>query len=189
MLLETLLLSPCFLSGKTSHKDSQTKIYIHRSLLADDEVLLFFDIDDQTDHYCDIRDGNSHRRKLRELFWEKREGHRLCDFLVFYAKGSKRVFCFVELKDDKSAFLDAKDQVISTCSAFKDKLANEFKKNYIVEAFICFSKGTLPKEYKVALDELNKMFIAYEHDGKPENFLNFLRGEDVKFNKRGQKKK
>jgi hypothetical protein len=189
MLLETLFLSPCFLSGETTHRDSQTTLSINKKDLENDETLLFFDIDDQTEHHCDISDENNHRRKLRELFWQQQDGHSLCDLLVFFAKGNERIFCFVELKDNKSDFPKATEQVISTYDAFKKKLATSFQSKYIAKAFICCSRGSLPQEYKNSLAELNKKFSDCVHDGKSENFLDFLRGENVKFKKSGQKKK
>jgi len=36
---------------------------------------------------------------LRQLLWEDKTGEKICDLIVFDAKGSERVFCFVELKD------------------------------------------------------------------------------------------
>lgn len=180
MLLETLLLSPCFLSGKTSHKDSQTTLSVNKNDLSDDETLLFFDIDDQTNPCC----------KLRELFWQKQDGHSLCDLLVFYARGNERIFCFVELKDNKSDFSKATKQVISTYEAFKDKLPDSFKEKYIAKAFICSSTGKPPQEHQSYQNSLKTKFGKnYDHDGKTENFLDFLRGENVKFKKSGQKKK
>ena len=176
MLLETLLLSPCFLTGKTNIKDSKTNFPISRNSIKEDETLLFFDIDDKSNPDC----------KLREFFWGENEGHLLCDLLVFFAKGSKRVFCFVELKDNKSDFPKATDQVISTYKAFKEK--RTFK--CTAKAFIYCSAGELPQDYRRYQKNLEATFgNNSEHDGKPENFLNFLRGENVKFNKRGQKKK
>ncbi len=176
MLLETLLLSPCFLTGKTNLKDSKTNLSISRNDIKEDETLLFFDIDDKTNPCC----------KLRELFWGKSEGHRLCDLLVFFGKGDERIFCFVELKDNKSASSDASDQVISTYKAFKEKLAIKFT----TKAFFCCSAGELPREHQRYQKELKATFGKnFRLDGNSENFLDFLRGEDVKFNKRGQNNK
>ena len=190
MLLETLLLSPCFLSGKTSHKDSQTTLSVNKNDLSDDETLLFFDIDDQTEHHCDINDENNHRRKLREFFWQQQDGHSLCDLLVFYAKGNERIFCFVELKDNKSDFPKATKQVISTYEAFKGELAIEFRAKYIAKAFICCSRGSLPQEYRTHQDNLKAKFgNNFESDGKSGNFLNFLRGESSKFQAKGNRRK
>lgn len=190
MLLETLLLSPCFLTGKISHKDSQTSLSVSRNDLENDETLLFFDIDDQTDHHCDINDGNNHRRKLRELFWQQQDGHSLCDLLVFFAKGNERIFCFVELKDNKSDFPKAAEQVISTYDSFKQSLATSFQSKYIAKAFICCSRGSLPQEYKTHQNNLKAKFgNNFEHDGKSENFLSFLRGKSSGFQSKGKWKK
>jgi hypothetical protein len=180
MLLETLLLSPCFLSGKTSHKDSKTTISVNRNDLENDETLLFFHIDDQSNPCCN----------LRNIFWQKQDGHSLCDLLVFYAKDNKRIFCFVELKDDKSDFPKATKQIISTYDAFKTQLAIQFQNKYIAKAFICCAKGSLPQEQKTYQDNLNAKFgNNYEHDGKSEDFLNFLRGKSIKFQSKGKRKK
>lgn len=190
MLLETLLLSPCFLTGKNSHKDSRTTLSVCRNDLENDETLLFFDIDDQTDHHCDISDENNHRRKLRELFWQQQDGHSFCDLLVFFAKGNKRIFCFVELKDNKSDFPKATDQIISTYDAFKKELETKFQNKYTAKAFICCSNGSLPQEHRKYQNNLKDKFDNnFEHDGKSENFLNFLRGKATGFQSKGKRKK
>jgi hypothetical protein len=180
MLLETLLLSPCFLSGKASIKDSKTTLSVNKRELTEDETLLFFQIDDKSNPYC----------KLRELFWKTQEGHQLCDLLVFYAKSDSRVFCFVELKDNKKDFPTATKQIISTYHAFKDKLPADFKSKFTTKAFIKCSDGSYPNEYENSLDQLNKeRFADYEPNGERIDFLKFLRGETTKFQKKGQKRK
>ena len=178
MLLETLLLSPCFLTGKTSLNDSHT-LSVSNSDYESDETLLFFDIDDQTNPCC----------KLRELFWkENEEGHLLCDLLVFYAKGNKRIFCFVELKKNKGKIHKSGQQLISTYDAFKRKIAIPFQNEYIAKAFICCSKGSVPQELKTSLTNLNKKFSACAYGGKPE-FLSLLREKSSDFQPKGKRKK
>jgi len=177
MLLETLLLSPCFLSGKTSHTDSKTTLSVNRNELKGDEILLFFHIDDQSNPDC----------KVREQFWQQQDGHSLCDLLVFYAKGDERIFCFVELKDNKKDLPKATEQVLSTYQAFKAKLAVQFSSKYTAKAFICCSTGDLPQERQRYQDKLNKMFGEhYKADGKSTEFLKFLRGEASGFKKSGK---
>ncbi len=179
MLLETLLLSTCFISGKTSHKDSNTTISVNKNDLQNDETLLFFHIDDQTNPCC----------KIREVFWGKEDGHSLCDLLVFYAKDDKRVFCFVELKDNKKDFGKATEQVISTYLAFKETLIPQFKTKYTAKAFICCSNGSLPQEHGKYQEMLKREFNNnFEHDGESKDFLNFLRGKLEKIEKKGKRK-
>lgn len=183
MLLETLLLSPCFLAGKTSHKDSQTTLGINKQDIANDETLLFFHIDDQSNPDC----------KIRDIFWQQQEGNSLCDLLVFYAKGDKsRIFCFVELKDNKKDFPKATEQVISTYKAFKGKLASQFQNRYSVKAFVCCSTGSFPQEFKRYQDSLSSQFGPnnWRNDDKSDSFLAFLRGEAAaKFQKKDKRRR
>jgi hypothetical protein len=192
MLLETLLLSPCFLSAQSTHKDSKTILRIDKSKLEDDEVLLVFDIDDASEHKDCVLGGKGspHRKKIRELLWKKgEEGHSLCDFLVFFAKGNERVFCFVDLKDNKDHADKATKQVISTYEAFKAKLGNDcnFNAKYKAYAFICSSSGNLPRNSSY-LKDLQTNFEKYEHDGSSDSFLDFLQGKSKSFEKRGKRK-
>lgn len=172
MLLETLLMSPCFLSGKTSFTDEKTTLTVLRQDIKGDETLLFFNIDNQS---C----------KLREFFWNAEKGHPLCDLLVFFAKGDERIFCFVELKGNREELPQATKQVISTCEVFKKKFPVQFS----AKSFICYFEGELPREHQRYQKNLKAVFGSnFELDGKSENFLNFLRGENGKYKKRGQKK-
>src|SRR4028119_230213 len=83
---EILLLSPCLLPGKTDFKESKASVKV---VPEADETILFFNIDDQSNPGC----------KLREFLWGTEKGQKMCDLMVFYAKGnSERVICFVELK-------------------------------------------------------------------------------------------
>lgn len=190
MLLETLLLSPCFLLGRTTHKDSRTTLSVEKTQLLDHEVLLFFDIDDQTNHVCHLSDSNNHRSKLRKLFWGNQVGHPLCDLLVFYSDGTQRVFCFVELKDNKSDLPKATEQVISTYDAFKGKLAPQFLNTYTPKAFICCARGSLPQEHKSCQDQLNTKFKGnFQEDGNSGDLLKFLRGELNSSVNKGRKKR
>ncbi|MFI3156641.1 MAG: hypothetical protein QX199_10830 [Methylococcaceae bacterium] len=177
MLLETLLLSPCFLTGKTSHTDSKTTLTVNKGHIENDETVLFFHIDDQSNKCC----------KFRKSFLPKHDGCSLCDLLVFYAKGDKRVFCFVELKDNKKDLVKAKDQLISTYDAFKAHIAPQFK--FDTKAFICSSGGSLPHENKSCQNELNKKFSGwFEVDGESDEFLEFLRGKLKKTLNKGRKR-
>lgn len=190
MLLETLLLSPCFLSVQSTHKDSKTTLRIDKAKLNDDEVLLVFDIDDQSEHKdCALgKKGSEHRSKIRTLLWKAgEEGHSLCDFLVFFAKGNERVFCFVDLKDNRNDVEKAVEQVISTHEAFREKLESSFQGKYKAYAFICSSGGQLPRNSGY-LKQLSSKFLNSEHDGASDSFLDFLRG-NTKFQKQGQKKR
>lgn len=187
MLLETLLLSPCFLTGKTSHRDSKTTLCVNKNDIKDDETLLFFDIDDQTNHHGEKKDEKSHRNKIRELFWRKQEGHSLCDLLVFFAKGNERIFCFVELKDNKKDLVTAKNQLISTYDAVRKNIDAKFK--FSAKAFICSSGGSLPKEHRSCQDELNRKFKGgFEENGKSADFIGFLRGESNKPVNKGRRR-
>lgn len=177
MLLETLLLSPCFLAGKTYCEENKTRLSIDKKLLQEDEALLVFHIDDQSNKSC----------KLRQLFWGNQEGHQLCDYIVFFAKSDQRIFCFVELKDNKKDLVKATEQVISTYEKFREKIDSRFK--FIAKAFICSSGGSLPQEHKSCQLELNKKFQAnFEEDGSSVEFLKFLRGESKKIVNKGRKR-
>jgi len=57
---EILLLSPCLLPGKTDFKESKASVKVEPQA---DETILFFNIDDQSNPGC----------KLREFLWEQKK--------------------------------------------------------------------------------------------------------------------
>jgi len=65
LLLETLLLESCLLTGKTRFKENQALVSVKPE---EDETILFFSIDDQSNPKC----------KLRQLLWGKLKWGRFC---------------------------------------------------------------------------------------------------------------
>ena len=82
MPFETLLLSDCLLPGETEFNESNASVKVER---LPGETILFFNIDDKSNPGC----------KLRQFLWGTEKGQKMCDLMVFYAKDSKRVICFV----------------------------------------------------------------------------------------------
>lgn len=160
--LEFLLLSPCLKPGTTSFTENNTTVTINPK---HDETVLLFSIDDKTNKSC----------KLRQFLWENREGESLCDLIVFYACGEKRILCFVELKDNIGDLGKATGQVINTYNAVKRKL----KTKYSAKTFIAVHHGSAPQKHQEYQKKLKDIFGHgnYEHDGKGDELDKFLRGE------------
>jgi hypothetical protein len=141
MPFENLLLSSCLLPGQTYFKESKASVKVEP--LAG-ETILFFNIDDKSNPGC----------KLRQFLWGIEKGQKMCDLIVFYAKDSKRVICFVELKDNISDLGHATEQVINTYNTFKVHL----QKSYTAKAFIYACGGSSPREHEEYQRELLKEF-------------------------------
>jgi len=141
MPFEILLLSPCLLPGQTSFKESKASVEV--TPLAG-ETILFFNIDEQSNPGC----------KLRQFLWGMKKGEPMCDLIVFYAKDSKRVICFVDLKDNISDLGHGTKQVINTYNTFKVHL----QKSYTAKAFIYACTGALPYEHEEYQRKLLKEF-------------------------------
>src|SRR4028119_2083054 len=127
MPFENLLLSSCLLPGQTAFKENKASVEV-KPLAG--ETILFFNIDDQSNPGC----------KLRELLWGTEKGQKMCDLIVFYAKDSERVICFVELKHNIGHLGHATKQVINTYNNVKGHL----QKSYTPKAFISACGGASP---------------------------------------------
>ncbi len=141
MPFENLLLSSCLLPGLTYFKESKASVKVEP--LAG-ETILFFNIDDQSNPGC----------KLRQFLWGTEKGQRMCDLMVFYAKDSERVICFVELKDNMGDLGHGTEQVINTYNTFKVHL----HQSYTAKAFIFASAGSSPYEHDEYQRKLLKVF-------------------------------
>ena len=159
---EILLLSPCLLPGKTDFKESKASVKVEPQA---DETILFFNIDDQSNPGC----------KLREFLWGTEKGQKMCDLIVFYAQDSKRVICFVELKDNMSDLDHATDQVINTYKSLKLRL----KLSYTPKAFIYGSAGSAPHEHQEYQKKLSKVFDNFEWGNRNNDLGNILRGKSA----------
>jgi len=163
---EILLLSPCLLPGQTSFKESKASVKVEPQA---GETILFFNIDDQSNPDC----------KLREFLWGKETGQQICALIVFYATDSKRVICFVELKDNISDLGHATKQVINTYNTFKRHL----HKSYTAKAFIYAWTGSSPNEKKEYQKKLFKEFGEnnFDFNDRSNDALgNLLRGSQPK---------
>ena len=138
---EILLLSPCLLPGKTSFKEGEASVKVEPEA---DETILFFNIDDQSNPGC----------KLRNFLCGKETEQQICDLIVFYAKERERVICFVELKENIRHLGHGTKQVINTYNTFKRHL----KKSYTAKAFIFAPAGSSPREHDKYQRELLKEF-------------------------------
>lgn len=172
LLFETLLLESCLLTGKTRFKENQALVSVKPE---EDETILFFSIDDQTNSNC----------KLRQLLWGKQEGQSLCDLIVFYAKERERVFCFVELKDNIKDIGHATEQVKNTYQRFKQFLRPEYRytpKSFFLAA--AYKRSSAPKSQKSYQNTLFKVFGKgnFAISKNKEEFGDFLRGVKNKKN-------
>lgn len=181
MILERLLFTSCLLPGKTKFRENKTSVEIHPE---PGETILFFCIDNNSKG-----DSNCKNCRIRSDLWKNQEGQRICDLLVFYAKDSRRVLCFVELKDNKSDLDGATEKVINTYKAFKPhlRLTNE----YSVQAFLIAHHGSAPEQHRKNQNKLQKEFRDdnYIYDGKPAEFADFLRGMTKKKKQRRKNKR
>ncbi|MBE8990564.1 hypothetical protein [Nostoc sp. LEGE 12450] len=173
MPLNNLLLSSCFLPGKTSYTENGVEINIKPS---SGETILFFLIDNQSNPNC----------KLRQLLGLEQEGMKICDLIVFYAKENKRIICFVELKG--SDIKTATKQVIITHTYFKKLLKqSEPSLSFIPKAYIK-SNSSVPQEIDKYKQELKREFGENNYDiSRNSDLGNFLR--DVDYQPRGKSKK
>jgi hypothetical protein len=174
MPFENLLLSSCLLPGQTYFKESKASVKVEP--LAG-ETILFFNIDDQSNPGC----------KLRQFLWGIEKGQKMCDLMVFYAKDSKRVICFVELKDNIGDLGHATEQVINTYNTFKVHL----QKSYTAKAFISACGGSSPREHEEYQRELLKEFGKNNFDvnNRSNDALgDLLRGNSPITGKRKNKK-
>lgn len=174
--LEFLLLSPCLMPGVTCHTDSKAKVDITPK---SNETILFFCIDDQTNKGCG----------LRQFLWGNAEGKNICDLIVFYACENKKIICFVELKDNLGDLGKAKQQVINTYNAVKQKI--KLNNNYRAKAFITAHHGSAPQEHQRYEKELKATFGDgnYEYNCKCNELDKFLRGESDEDIGKGKRKK
>jgi hypothetical protein len=177
LLLETLLLTPCLLAGKTRFDESKASVWIKPQA---DETILFFSIDDQSNTDC----------RLRQLLWGDKAGENICDLIVFYAKGNERVFCFVELKDnlEEEDLTQAIKQVTNTYTHFRRHLRLNYR--YTAKTFISSPKSSIPKphlKYQSMLLKVFKEASNIEYNGKADEFGDFLRG--VRYSDKGKRKR
>ncbi|TAE52697.1 MAG: hypothetical protein EAZ87_24660 [Nostocales cyanobacterium] len=158
-----LLLSGCLLPNKTSHKEDGVEVRLEPE---SGETVLFFHIDDQSNPNC----------RLRQLLRLDQAGMKMCDLIVFYAKDSTRVLCFVELKGNKIA--NAKEQVKNTYIHFNKKLKDSGLSGEFTSKCYIVSDGSVPQEYDKYKEELKSIFgEGNYHISRNSDLGNFLRGE------------
>lgn len=173
MPFNTLLLSCCLLPGKTSYKEDGVEVSLQP---ASGETVLFFHIDEKSNPNC----------KFRQLLGLDREGMKICDLIVFYAKESERIICFVELKGKD--INTAKEQVINTYT-YLDKFLKKTDsslsftpKTYIV------CNSSVPQELDKYKKELKNKFDEGNYEiSRNSDLGNFLRG--AKYQPQGKRKK
>ncbi|MEW6351914.1 MAG: hypothetical protein AB1646_22925 [Thermodesulfobacteriota bacterium] len=176
MPFERLLFTSCLLPGKTDFVENKAKVEIRPE---PGETILFFCIDDQSKG----ADGC----ELRKDLWNGRQGERICDLLVFYAKEDRRVLCFVELKDSGSDSGKATEQIINTYKAMESRLL--LRNHYSIQAFLIGYQGSAPKEHRRYEDKLKKVFKDnFILNGRKDDFAPFLRGTHNAKSSRGRSK-
>lgn len=173
MPLNNLLLSSCLLPGKTSYTENGVEINIKPS---SGETILFFCIDNKSNPNCN----------LRQLLGLDREGMKICDLIVFYAKENTRIICFVELKGRDIE--TATQQVINTYTYFIKLLKQSRKSlNFIAKVYIK-SNGSAPQEIEKYKQQLKEQFGDGNYDiSKNSDLGDFLRG--VEYQPKGKRKK
>ncbi|MDZ8185911.1 MAG: hypothetical protein RMX96_13790 [Nostoc sp. ChiSLP02] len=173
MPLNNLLLSSCLLPGKTSYTEKGVEINIKPS---SGETILFFCIDNQSNPNCN----------LRQLLGLDREGMKICDLIVFYAKENIRIICFVELKGGH--IKTATEQVITTYKYFLKFLKQcGTSLNFIPKVYIK-SNSSAPQEIDKYKQQLKEQFGDGNYDiSKNSDLGDFLRG--VEYQPKGKRKK
>ncbi|MFN5240496.1 MAG: hypothetical protein ACK5WC_06860 [Aphanizomenon sp.] len=172
MPFDHLLLSGCLVPDKTSHTEDGVEVSLKRE---SGETVLFFHIDDQSNPNC----------KLRQILGLDQEGMPMCDLIVFYARETERIICFVELKGGD---LDkAKKQVINTYEKF-NKLVQKSQSTFTPKTYIVFNGGSSHNDIKGFQEELKNKFGEGNYDiSRNSDLGNFLRG--AKYQPKGKQKK
>ncbi|MFN4875491.1 MAG: hypothetical protein ACK5GT_03355 [Aphanizomenon sp.] len=173
MLFYHLFLSCCLLPGKTSHKEDGVEVSLQP---ASGETVLFFHIDEKSNPNC----------KFRQLLGLDREGMKICDLIVYYAKDNERIICFVELKGGD--IKRATEQVKTTYYYFNEflKKFNSSLKFTAKTYIVC--DGSAPQEFDRYKEELKAKFGEGNYRIYRDSDLgNFLRG--AKYQPKGKQKK
>jgi hypothetical protein len=172
MPFDHLLLSGCLVPDKTSHTEDGVEVSLKRE---SGETVLFFHIDDQSNPNC----------KLRQILGLDQEGMPMCDLIVFYARETERIICFVELKGGD---LDkAKKQVINTYEKF-NKLVQKSQSTFTPKTYIVFNGGSSHNDIKGFQEELKNKFGEGNYDiSKNSDLGAFLR--NIKPQPPGKRKK
>lgn len=171
MPFETLLFT-CLLPGVHSFQENKTRVHFEPE---PGETLLFFCADNHSG-----ADQGCKTCQLRKFLWGKQEGERICDLLIFYAKGDRRVLCFVELKDNKSDLPDAAAQVVNTYRGLRKRL--KLSQNYRIQAFLLAHHGSAPVKHHQSTKELKKTFgdgnfiFDGKIDGRSNELADMVRG-------------
>ncbi|MFH1116309.1 MAG: hypothetical protein V1792_20545 [Pseudomonadota bacterium] len=96
------------------------------------------------------------------------------------------MLCFVELKDSKSDFGAATEQIINTYRVIRPKL--KLTNEYLVQAFLFGHHGSAPMEHREHQDKLNELFKNnFIYDGDADRFADFLRGTHKPGSHKGKK--
>ncbi len=173
MPFDYLLLSGCLLAGKTSHKEDGVEVSLQP---ASGETVLFFHIDEKSNPNC----------KFRQLLGLDREGMKICDLIVFYAKDNERIICFVELKGKD--INTAKEQVINTYTYFKNFLKKAAPSLTFTPKTYIRSNVSAPQEIEEYKKELKTNFGEANYDiSKNSDLGDFLRG--AKYQPKAKRKK
>ena len=173
MPFDHVLLACCLLPGKTRQKVDGVEVSLQP---ASGETVLFFHIDEKSNPNCKFR-------KLLEL---DKEGMKICDLIVFYAKDNERIICFVELKGKD--INTAKEQVINTYTYFNKFLKKtDSSLSFTAKTYI-LSKSSVPQELDKYKKELKDKFDEGNYDiSKNSDLGDFLRG--AKYQPKGKRKK
>ncbi|MDJ0735259.1 MAG: hypothetical protein QNJ47_14575 [Nostocaceae cyanobacterium] len=171
MPFNTLLLTGCFLPGKTSFKENGVEIKVQPE---SGETILFFSIDEQSNPSC----------KLRQVLKIDRQNMKICDLIVFYGKDNHRVICFVELKG--SDLERAVEQVENKYKSLTNILSSRCN-SFISKAYIK-TNSSAPQEIKQYQEQLSTTFGKNNYDiSKNSDLGDFIRGATRKA--RGKRKK
>ncbi len=163
MPFNTLLLTGCLLTGKTSFKENGVEIKV---IPQSGETILFFSIDEQSNPSC----------KLRQVLNIDQQNMKICDLIVFYGKGNDRVICFVELKGGD--LQRAVEQIRNTYNSFRKILLSRCShcNGFIPKAYIK-TNSSAPQEIKEYQKQLCTTFGKSNYDiSKNSDLGNFIRG-------------
>jgi hypothetical protein len=138
MPFNTLLIT-CLIPG-TSFKEPGCRVRVEPE---SGETVLFFAVDDQSNPNCAFR---------RDLGLSG----VICDLVVFYARGDRRMLCLVELKRG-SDVPHAVEQIVNTRTCLCRKLGQSLRSRLEWRAYI-MSHGSAHKETKQYGRQLEEAF-------------------------------
>ncbi len=127
------------LHSGTSFSEARNRVSLQR---RSNETILFFSTDEQSNPHCTLRQDLDIPGGV-------------CDLVVFYAQGNRKIVCLVELKG--SDLKRAVEQVTNMYENLRRPLKQTHLQLIEWKVYICMS-GAVPKEAKNLQKNLHRIF-------------------------------